>query len=699
MRTHTTLLRLLVVLLLLLTALPTAARAAGTCGTGTWTPGTLEIHHIDVGQADSTLVVSPTGKTLLFDVGATSAGPYVQTVTGCTQLDYVAISHFHDDHVGSVGSGGLWNLVEVQGFTVGQTLLRDYANYVGEKDLTAWAAYLTGSGQAKLHPVTAVEGTSQVDLGGGVVVNILTVDGNGQLKSGNFYGQTNAPSENDYSLGLRISYGAFDEWLSGDLDGEFSGAYHDIELSVAREIGDVDVYRVHHHGSSHSSSDTFVRQLDPEVSIVSVGDTNTYNHPTQDVIDRLLATSAVYLTERGKLPNLGSAIVAGTIVVKTTDGTAYTVNGDSYTATAPARTDADGDGYFAEVDLSDTDPVRTPAPNGGCDPVYQNCPCQVTPGQAVVNEVLPAPSTGNPEWAELYNPTAQTVDLSYCFIDDIAGGSKPIQIPAGTYLASHAVWSTADITSYFNNPGDSVRLLMDDQTTVLDSFAFGATGSNLAWRRVPDGGPWSAAPTAAPTRGALNTPLLTFTARSQAANDGWILESAEKSSLGGTLKATSATLTLGDNAQKQQYRSILSFSTAPLPDTAVITKVALKLRQISVVPAGTNPITLFQGLLVDLRKGYFGPTAALQVGDFQAPGQKTIGPLKPVLTQGGYTLNLTAAKAYINPLPSAGGLTQFRLRFKLDDNNDALATTLNLASANHANTTYRPTLIVEYYVP
>src|SRR4030095_8600249 len=155
--------------------MPTRARASGTCGTGTWTSGNLEIHHIDIGQGDSALIVGPTGKSLLLDAGETNwnssanakvIGPYIESVLGCTSLDYVLISHFHLDHIGYVGYGGLWYLVETQGFSVGTTLVRDYNTYLGDTSgtFTNWKTYLEGAGQATLHPVTALEGAGQVDL-------------------------------------------------------------------------------------------------------------------------------------------------------------------------------------------------------------------------------------------------------------------------------------------------------------------------------------------------------------------------------------------------------------------------------------------------------------------------------------------------------------------------------------------------------
>ncbi len=70
--------------------------------------------------------------------------------------------------------------------------------------------------------------------------------------------------------------------------------------------------------------------------------------------------------------NIGAAVVAGHIVIKTADGISYSVNSDTYTATEPIRVDNDGDGYFNEVDPDDNSSGSVPEPEGGLDPVYQN---------------------------------------------------------------------------------------------------------------------------------------------------------------------------------------------------------------------------------------------------------------------------------------------------------------------------------------
>ncbi len=192
-------------------------------------------------------------------------------------------------------------------------------------------------------------------------------------------------------------------------------------------------------------------------------------------------------------------------------------------------------------------------------------------------------------------------------------------------------------------------------------------------------------------------PRHTVTFRSTGTQDGWILESSEKSNKGGTLNSAATAFRLGDDTAKKQYRSILSFATgAALPNNAVITKVTLKVKKQGIIGGG-NPVSIFKGFMVDIKKGIFG-TTALQAADFQATASKTYGPFTTTLSGGWYTINLTAGKAYVNKLGTASGLTQIRLRFKLDDNNNGIANYLSLYSGN-AGTASRPQLIVQYYIP
>jgi hypothetical protein len=103
---------------------------------GTWTRGNFEIHVFQVGQADSQLIVGPTGRTLLIDVGertwnstqgAKAVAQKIHQVMGSNynRLDYIVATHLHADHIGYFGRGGIWALIENHGFTVGTLIDRD----------------------------------------------------------------------------------------------------------------------------------------------------------------------------------------------------------------------------------------------------------------------------------------------------------------------------------------------------------------------------------------------------------------------------------------------------------------------------------------------------------------------------------------------------------------------------------------------
>lgn len=185
---------------------------------------------------------------------------------------------------------------------------------------------------------------------------------------------------------------------------------------------------------------------------------------------------------------------------------------------------------------------------------------------------------------------------------------------------------------------------------------------------------------------------------SAAAQDGWLLESAENSNSSNTTNSTDKIFNIGDNEAKKQYLGILSFATGEIiPDNAVITGVTLKIKQQAIAGAG-NQVTAFQGFMVDIKNGMFG-TANLEISDFAALPSQTYGPFKIAPVNSWYSINLNSSKIYINKLLTNGGLTQIRLRFNLDDNNDAIENYLSLHSGNAASATDRPQLLITYYIP
>lgn len=188
---------------------------------------------------------------------------------------------------------------------------------------------------------------------------------------------------------------------------------------------------------------------------------------------------------------------------------------------------------------------------------------------------------------------------------------------------------------------------------------------------------------------------------SSASEDGQVLESSQDSDTGGALNNVATIFQLGDDMAKKQYRGILSFQTNSLPDNAIVTSVILQVKKQNITGGG-NPVSMFQGFMVDVKKGTFG-AAALQNSDFQTTFTeitgRTVGPLSPSLMNGWYNLNLTPAKTYINKSIESGGRTQIRLRLKLDDNNNLIANYFSLFSGNAVVAADRPQLVITYYVP
>ena len=180
--------------------------------------------------------------------------------------------------------------------------------------------------------------------------------------------------------------------------------------------------------------------------------------------------------------------------------------------------------------------------------------------------------------------------------------------------------------------------------------------------------------------------------KSVGTNDGWVLESTATSTIGGTINSTATTFNLGDDASKKQYRSILHFNTATLPDNAVITSVTLKILKST---GGSGNTSTLGALLADVRKLYFGTNAALKAADFQATAQRSSIFNAFTIAGNWYSTTMKAGGfAYVNRT----GTTQFRLRFTKGDDGDGTADYLKFFSGNAALTS-RPQLIIQYYVP
>lgn len=92
---------------------------------------------------------------------------------------------------------------------------------------------------------------------------------------------TTKKKTNDFSIVLHLKYGAFDALLAGDIN-------EDIEAQIVREneFKDIEVLKVAHHGSKYATSEEFLKAVEPQIAIISVGK-NSWGHPTSEVLERL----------------------------------------------------------------------------------------------------------------------------------------------------------------------------------------------------------------------------------------------------------------------------------------------------------------------------------------------------------------------------------------------------------------------------
>jgi beta-lactamase superfamily II metal-dependent hydrolase len=330
------------------------AGAQATQRTGRWLPGTLEIHHIYVGQGDSVLMIAPNGKTLLYDIGerdwplhenAEQVTQYVEQVTGKREIDYVVLSHFHQDHVGNSKltesknqyDGGIFWLLKNHALNIHKVIDRGFEPLLPHTPIAQKYKEFSESEEGKklLTRETARLGPGQIDLGPEINVTIVAANGkvykDGKevtVLSDQEIHSDPPPSENDLSLCLKITWNDFEYFIGGDLSGQnhpspYGYKYHDIESAVADAVGNIEVYRVSHHGSDHSSNAHTIATLDPEVSIVSAGTANRFGHPRQEVIDGLLATGDLFVTAReggASSAKFKRAVGGGNVIVRVYNG-------------------------------------------------------------------------------------------------------------------------------------------------------------------------------------------------------------------------------------------------------------------------------------------------------------------------------------------------------------------------------------------
>ena len=234
----------------------------------------LQIYFIDVEGGQATLVVSPSGQSLLIDTGwpgyeGRDADRIVAAAhqAGIKQLDYVLITHYHRDHVGGVPQ--LADGIKIGTFIDHGPNLED--SEVTRADYAAYEKAIAGHAHVVVKPgwvlpIKGIEVRALTSAGEHITTSLPEAG-----KANSYCGsEPSAPvdnTENARSLGVLITYGQFRFLDLGDLTKK-----KELELACPNNLlGTVDLFLVTHHGADLSNSKALVWALHPRVALIDNG--------------------------------------------------------------------------------------------------------------------------------------------------------------------------------------------------------------------------------------------------------------------------------------------------------------------------------------------------------------------------------------------------------------------------------------------
>ncbi|MCR4611017.1 MAG: MBL fold metallo-hydrolase [Lachnospiraceae bacterium] len=217
----------------------------------------FELHLLDVGQGQSVLIVAD-NHYMLIDGGGRDSSSFVVSYLkqlGLDYLDYIAVSHYDEDHMS--GLIGVMSVFETEGILV--------PPYAGEGELyESFAAAAVSNGGMIFHP----ECGWSFQLGDAVVEVIGP-----QSKD--------YDNDNEESLVFRITYGDTSCLITGDAE-----QHSEIDMINSGYDLSADIYVAGHHGSSTSSTDIFLDTVAPSYGLISCGKGNSYGHPAMETMQR-----------------------------------------------------------------------------------------------------------------------------------------------------------------------------------------------------------------------------------------------------------------------------------------------------------------------------------------------------------------------------------------------------------------------------
>lgn len=215
----------------------------------------MEVHFIDVGQGDSTLIICD-GHAMLIDAGDYSKGTAIQNYLQkqkVKKLDYLILTHPDSDHIGGAP-------VIISKFEIDKVFVSNY-----EKDNKTYQKLIQALDNKRLKYTTPEVGAQYVL--GTAEITILAPN-------------STYDNPNDASIALMVRNGENKFLFTGDAgeDAEQDILAADVDLSA-------DVYKAGHHGSRSSTSMNFFEAVSPACAVISCGEDNSYGHPHAETLN------------------------------------------------------------------------------------------------------------------------------------------------------------------------------------------------------------------------------------------------------------------------------------------------------------------------------------------------------------------------------------------------------------------------------
>lgn len=233
----------------------------------------FEVVMFEVGEADCHLIKYPYNKnTILIDTGKNEYKikneviPYLKSI-GIKKIDYLIITHGDEDHIG--GYITLINNFQVKNVILNKGTFTDI-----EKEL--------------------IKNLNKKKIPYQININKINLSNHTIYLLNN----TKYNNENDNSIITYFTYQKYKFLYMGD-----ASINTEDNLLENYNLNNISILKVGHHGSNTSSSKDFISQINPSISLISVGENNIYHHPNKEVINNL-SKSRIYRTDINNMVKL-----------------------------------------------------------------------------------------------------------------------------------------------------------------------------------------------------------------------------------------------------------------------------------------------------------------------------------------------------------------------------------------------------------